>query len=77
MNPLNDPTALYLRAWLASRLDRMRTEDRSKGASAIEWAIITGALALIAVGVGTVIWGKLTTVATNISTNPGTYNAPN
>ncbi|MCW2940321.1 MAG: hypothetical protein JWN00_3306 [Actinomycetia bacterium] len=74
MNPLNDPTALYLRGWLASRFDRMRTEDRSKGASAIEWAIITGALALIAVGVGALIWGKLQTAASNISTTPGTYN---
>jgi hypothetical protein len=49
MNPLNDPTIIYIRSWLGVRLDAMRDENgRSAGASAIEWAIITGLLATVA-----------------------------
>jgi len=49
MNPLNDPYVIYVRAWLGVRLDAMRDENgRSTGASAIEWAIITGLLATVA-----------------------------
>lgn len=49
MNPLNNTTIVYVRAWLGVRLDAMRDEKgRSAGASAIEWAVITGLLALVA-----------------------------
>jgi Flp pilus assembly pilin Flp len=72
MNPLNDPTIAYLRAQLATRIHRLRTEtDRSRGASAIEWAIITGLLAAIAIAVGAIIRSKISSAANSISTGDG------
>jgi Flp pilus assembly pilin Flp len=72
LNPLHDPMIVYLRAQFATRVHRLRTEaDRSRGASAIEWAIITGILAAIAIAVGAVIKGKVSEAANNISTGGG------
>lgn len=72
LNPLNDPAIVYLRAQLATRLHRLRTEaDRSRGASAIEWAIITGILAAIAIAVGAVIRSRVKSAADSISTGDG------
>jgi Flp pilus assembly pilin Flp len=69
MNPLKDPRILYLRTLLAVRVDRLRAgTDRSRGASAIEWAIITGILALIAIGIGVTIKNKVDDAASNIQT---------
>ena len=69
MNPLNDPGITYLRALLGVRWHRLRTEtDRGRGASAIEWAIITGILALIAIGIGVTIKNKVDEAASNIKT---------
>jgi Flp pilus assembly pilin Flp len=69
MNPLHDPRILYLRTLLAVRVDRLRDgTDRSRGASAIEWAIITGILALIAIGIGVTIKNKVDDAASNIQT---------
>lgn len=72
MNPLNDPVIVYLRVRLAARIHRLRTEtDRSRGASAIEWAIITGLLAAIAIAVGAIIRQKVSSAADSISTGDG------
>jgi Flp pilus assembly pilin Flp len=72
LNPLNDPTVVYLRAHLATRLYRLRAEaDRSRGASAIEWAIITGILAAIAITIGAIIKNKVKSAADSISTGDG------
>jgi Flp pilus assembly pilin Flp len=72
LNPLHDPIIVYLRAHLATRLHHLRTEtDRSRGASAIEWAIITGILAAIAIAVGAVIRNKVSQAANSISTGGG------
>jgi Flp pilus assembly pilin Flp len=72
LNPLNDPAVVYLRAQLAARLHRLRSEaDRSRGASAIEWAIITGILAAIAIAVGAIIKSKVSSAANSISTGDG------
>lgn len=69
MNPLNDPMILYVRAWIGVRLDRMRDEEgRSVGASAIEWAIITGLLALVAVVAYGIIKGAVEKAAKNAET---------
>jgi Flp pilus assembly pilin Flp len=74
-SPLNDPAVVYLRVQLATRLRRLRAEaagsDRSRGASAIEWAIITGILAAIAIAVGAVIKSKVSSAANSISTGDG------
>jgi Flp pilus assembly pilin Flp len=71
MNPLNEPQMVYLRAWLGNRLQKLRTEDRSRGASAIEWAIITGILASIAIAIGLVIFDKVKSAGDTIKVGDG------
>ena len=68
MNPLNEPFVEYLRVLLGKRLAATRGGDG--GASAIEWAIITGLLALIALAIYLVIRNKITSAAHNIQTGP-------
>jgi Flp pilus assembly pilin Flp len=73
MNPLNDPTIVYLRTMLAVRIDRLRnSEERSAGVSAIEWAIITGMLAVIALAVYGIISVAIKNKANSV-TNQGDY----
>ncbi|HEY8482407.1 MAG TPA: hypothetical protein VIL71_21485 [Spirillospora sp.] len=70
-NPLNDPAVVYLRAVLGARLARVRApRERDRGASAIEWAIITAILALLAITIGAVITKKVTDKANSINTGP-------
>ncbi|MQY07344.1 hypothetical protein [Actinomadura macrotermitis] len=69
MNPLDNPAIIYLRAMLGVRLDRARDEDLSRGASAIEWAIITAVLATIALGIGIIITQKIMDKAHSIDVN--------
>ena len=66
LNPLRDPRVEYYRAILSKRLADMRDSDR--GASAIEWAIITGLLAAIALAIYIIIKAKIVGAAHNIST---------
>jgi len=69
LNPLNHPSVLYWRALLGVRMARLRSEEeRSRGASAIEWAIITAILALIAITIGAVIQKKIQDKANSINT---------
>lgn len=68
MNPLSEPYAEYLRVLLARRLAAVRRGDR--GASAIEWAIITGLLALIALAIFVIIRTKIVGAASKINTGP-------
>jgi Flp pilus assembly pilin Flp len=68
MNPLNEPFVEYLRVLLGKRLAAARSGDG--GASAIEWAIITGLLALIALAIYLVIRNKIVHAAHNIQTGP-------
>jgi len=76
MNPLNDPLIVYLRCHLAVRLDRARSgEDRSAGASAIEWAIITGLLAVVAFAAFVIIRRAVVTAANNAETSTGNVPA--
>lgn len=75
LNPMNDPAVTYIRTRVEARIDRLRTEtDRSRGASAIEWAIITGILALIAITVGWVIYHRVTAAANKINVDNGPGN---
>jgi Flp pilus assembly pilin Flp len=75
LNPMNDPVVAYVRSRVEMRIHRLRNEtDRSRGASAIEWAIITGILALIAITVGWVIYNRVTTAANKIKVNNGPGN---
>jgi Flp pilus assembly pilin Flp len=54
---------------VAVRLARLRDdEERDRGASAIEWAIITAILALLAITIGAIITKKVTDKANTINT---------
>lgn len=69
MNPLNDPVIIYLRAMVGHRIHRARTEDRGLGVSAIEWAIITGMLAAIALAIYATISKRIGDAAGKIKTD--------
>lgn len=56
----------YLELVLRSRLDVARREG-DRGASTIEWVIITGILVAIAVAVGLVIYNMVTSQAESIT----------
>jgi Flp pilus assembly pilin Flp len=58
----------YFRALLGKRLAAARNSDR--GASAIEWAIITGLLAIIALAIYVIIQTKIVGAAHKINTGP-------
>ncbi|MFB9837711.1 hypothetical protein [Actinoallomurus acaciae] len=72
---MNDPVVTYIRSHVEMRIQRLRqATDKTRGASAIEWAIITGILALIAITVGWVIYRRVTTAANKINVNNGPGN---
>jgi hypothetical protein len=65
--PLNYAEAdVRLRMERAVELNR----DGERGASAIEWVIISAILILIAGAVGKVLYEKINTKATNLDLNP-------
>lgn len=68
INPLRTPTGAFLRAFLGAHADRMRRHWREgeQGASAVELAIITGALVAIAVVIIIVINSVVGTADTKI-----------
>jgi Flp pilus assembly pilin Flp len=66
MNLRDDFRVVYLTAFLLSRLPER--DDSDEGASAIEWAIITGITAAIAIAIGVIIYQKIHDSATNIDT---------
>lgn len=68
LNPLNDPYIEYLKVMIAARIERARKSDT--GASAIEWAIITGMLALIAIAIYAIIKTTIIDAANKIKTGP-------
>lgn len=51
---MNHPWIVYLTAYLGVRLHRARTAP-SRGASAVEWVIITAIIAGVALGLATLI----------------------
>ncbi|MGK5556956.1 hypothetical protein ACSNOI_35640 [Actinomadura kijaniata] len=68
MNPQNDPLVVYLKAMLDTRVRRLRDGSADDtGASAVEWAIITGLLALLAIAVGGIIYRIVTNKANSIN----------
>lgn len=60
----------YLQLMLRDRLDRARTAP-DRGASAIEWVIISAILVVIAGAIGTIIYNKVTDKAKSINLNTG------
>jgi Flp pilus assembly pilin Flp len=73
LNPLAHPAIRYLLLLARGRLERLRREDSSLGASAIELAIITAVLAAIAIAIGTIVYNKIRSAANNINTNVPTF----
>jgi hypothetical protein len=69
-HPLRGPAGVYLRSYVAAHADRMRRAwaDGDRGASAIELAIITGVLVLLAVGVLAIIIAEVNKGKSTIST---------
>ncbi|MBB2747163.1 UNVERIFIED_ORG: Flp pilus assembly pilin Flp [Microbispora rosea subsp. rosea] len=51
---MNHPWAIFLRAYLGVRIQRARTAP-TRGASAVEWVIITAIIAGVALGLATLI----------------------
>lgn len=78
INPLRSPTGVYLRAFLSAHTDRMRLQwqDGERGASAVELAIITGALVAVAAVVIFVIYQVIGTANKNIKTTIPTPPGP-
>ena len=76
LNPLRSPVGLYARAFFGAHVARLRHHwaDGERGASAIELAIITGVLVLLAIGVLTFI---ITEVNNGKSTITNTIPNPN
>jgi hypothetical protein len=67
-NSLFAPAVNYLRVMLSARLAEARSEDRERGASVVEWVVITTIVVVLAVAVGIIITKALTTKAGVIGT---------
>jgi hypothetical protein len=63
---------------LRGRVDRARAAGRAgdRGASAIEWVVITAMLVLIAGAVFTILLNKIKTTANGINTTPAAPGGP-
>jgi Flp pilus assembly pilin Flp len=71
------PAVDYLRVMLATRLAEARSRDRERGASVVEWVVITTIVVVIAVTVGVLITNALTNKGqqiTNCINDAGTTN---
>jgi hypothetical protein len=70
-----DPTTPmgFMALMLMARVDRLRRGDLSRGASAIEWVIISAVLGALAIAVGWIIYNKVNDKANqiNITNTPG------
>ena len=60
------PAVDYLRVVLGARLADARSRDRERGASVVEWVVITTIVVVIAITVGVLITNALTTKGTQI-----------
>jgi Flp pilus assembly pilin Flp len=65
-NSLFAPAVDYLRTMLAARIAEARSEDRERGASVVEWVVITTIVVVLAVGIGLIITTALNKKATDI-----------
>jgi len=67
-DPVTSPVLQYAWTFVQVRHARLRSGELDRGASAIEWAIITAVLAVIAVAIGKTIYDKVTQKAAEIDT---------
>jgi Flp pilus assembly pilin Flp len=60
------PVVDYLRVTLSAKLAEARSEDRERGASVVEWVVITTIVVVLAVTIGLIITTALNNKATDI-----------
>jgi Flp pilus assembly pilin Flp len=79
LNPMRSPAGLYLRAFLGAHAARVRRHwaDGERGASAVELAVITGVLVIMAVGILALIWKEVNNGQNNIQQTIPTAPAGN
>lgn len=65
--PFSHPALDFLLLRLRARYERARAEDTERGASAVEWVVVSAIVVAIAIGVGIVIKKALTDKADDIS----------
>ncbi|WP_238163881.1 hypothetical protein [Kribbella pittospori] len=63
LNP-NNPTVMFMRVFIAARIQRARRLEG--GASALEWVLISALLIGVALAVGKIILDKLTKKADSL-----------
>lgn len=63
---INDPTLNFAVVYLRGRIDRLRREDLSRGASAVEWVVISAIVVGIVAFVGFAIKQALTQKSTDV-----------
>ncbi len=70
LNPLHSPAGLYARSLLGVHISRLRLHlrDGERGASAVELAIITGALVAVAAVIIGIIYAVVGTANNKIQT---------
>lgn len=81
MNTVYGPALHYLRVSLKARYARARSEDAERGASAVEWVVISAIVVVIIVAVGgwllTTLENKGKQVCTDINTSGDAPIDPN
>jgi Flp pilus assembly pilin Flp len=65
--PIEEPVLDLLQTHLRARIDRARGEDTSRGASAVEWVVISAIVVAIVATVGYVIKNALAGRADSVS----------
>lgn len=65
-NSLFAPAVNYLRVMLSARLAEAKSEDRERGASVVEWVVITTIVVVLAVTIGIIITDALNQKANTI-----------
>jgi hypothetical protein len=66
--PFVHPAVDYLLLHARLRYDRVRSQDLSRGASAVEWVVITMILVVLAAGIGVIITRAVTNTANQVET---------
>jgi Flp pilus assembly pilin Flp len=57
--PIGNPVLDFMMVYLQGRIQRVRKGDMSRGASAVEWVVISAIVVAIVAGVGVIIKGAL------------------
>jgi Flp pilus assembly pilin Flp len=64
--PVSHPALDFMITYLRGRLDRVRGEELSRGASAVEWVVISAIVVGIVVAIGFTIKGALNGKANDV-----------